>query len=58
MPSTTRKQRRFMAAAANNPKFAKRAGIPESVAGEFHTADTRTDNKALARRAKKKRTVT
>jgi hypothetical protein len=52
MPSTTRKQRRFMAAAANNPKFAKRAGVPQRVAKEFHTAD----NKALARRAIKRLT--
>lgn len=39
MPSTSDKQRRFMAAAANNPKFAKRAGIKSSVAKEFHSAD-------------------
>ena len=39
MPSKTAKQKRFMAAAANNPKFAKRAGIKQSVAKEFHTAD-------------------
>ena len=30
-----------MAAAANNPDFAKRAGIPQSVASEFHEADKR-----------------
>lgn len=28
-----------MAAAAHNPKFAKEAGIPQSVAKEFHAAD-------------------
>lgn len=39
MPSTSDKQRRFMAAAANNPKFAKKAGIKQSVAKEFHSAD-------------------
>ena len=39
MPSTSDKQRRFMAAAANNPKFAKKAGIKSSVAKEFHSAD-------------------
>ena len=39
MPSKTPKQRRFMAAAANNPDFAKRAGIPVSVAKEYHEAD-------------------
>ena len=39
MPSKSAKQRRFMAAAANNPKFAKKAGIKRSVAKEFHNAD-------------------
>lgn len=39
MPSTSGKQKRFMAAAANNPDFAKRAGIKQSVAREFHGAD-------------------
>jgi len=31
----TAKQKRFMDAAAHNPKFAKKAGIPSSVAKEF-----------------------
>lgn len=39
MPSVSDKQRKFMAAAANNPEFAKKAGIPQSVAEEFHAAD-------------------
>jgi hypothetical protein len=39
MPSTSDKQRRFMAAAAHDPKFAKRVGIPQSVAKEFNQAD-------------------
>jgi ribosome assembly protein YihI (activator of Der GTPase) len=39
MPSTSDKQRRFMAAAAHDPKIAKRAGIPQSVAREFNRAD-------------------
>lgn len=39
MPSTSDKQRRFMAAAAHSPEFAKRAGIPQSVAKEFNQAD-------------------
>ncbi len=30
-----------MAAAANNPKFAKKAGIKSGVAKEFHNADKR-----------------
>lgn len=39
MPSTTEKQRRFMAAAAHDPAIAKQAGIPQSVAKEFNQAD-------------------
>jgi hypothetical protein len=39
MPSTSKKQARFMAAAAHNPAFAKKAGIPVSVAKEFNQAD-------------------
>ena len=39
MPSTSKKQARFMAAAAHNPEFAKKAGIPVSVAKEFNKAD-------------------
>lgn len=39
MPSTSKKQRNFMAAAAHNPAFAKKAGVPVSVAKEFNKAD-------------------
>ena len=39
MPSTSDKQKKFMNAAAHNPEFAKKAGIPQSVAKEFHAAD-------------------
>jgi hypothetical protein len=39
VPSTSKKQARFMAAAAHNPAFAKKAGIPVSVAQEFNQAD-------------------
>jgi len=41
MPSKSPKQKRFMAAAAHNPKFAKEAGIPQSVAKEFNAADSK-----------------
>jgi hypothetical protein len=41
MPSTSKRQRKFMAAAANNPGFAKKAGISQSVAKDFHGADKR-----------------
>ncbi len=39
MPSTSLKQKKFMAAASHNPSFAKKAGIPVSVAKEFNQAD-------------------
>ena len=39
MPSKSKAQRNFMAAAAHNPKFAKKAGVPVSVAKEFNAAD-------------------
>ena len=39
MPSTSGKQHRFMAAVASNPKFAKKAGVPQSVGAEFLKAD-------------------
>jgi hypothetical protein len=39
MPSKSKAQRNFMAAAAHNPAFAKKAGIPTSVAKEFNQAD-------------------
>ena len=41
MPSVSKKQHNFMAAVANNPKFAKKAGAPKSVGEEFMKADTK-----------------
>ena len=39
MPSTSKKQHNFMAAVANNPKFAKKADVPQSVGEDFVAAD-------------------
>jgi hypothetical protein len=39
MPSTSKKQHNFMAAVANNPAFAKKAGVPTSVGKDFINAD-------------------
>lgn len=39
MPSVSEKQKRTMAAAAHNPAFAKKMGIPTLVAKEFNKAD-------------------
>ena len=57
MPSTSKKQHNFMEAVANNPSFAKKAGVPQSVGKEFASADkgmkfgsgssTRTDRQGI-----------
>jgi len=39
MPSSSKKQHNFMAAIANNPAFAKKVGIPQSVGKDFDEAD-------------------
>ena len=39
MPSVSKKQHNFMAAVANNPAFAKKAGVPQSVGKDFNDAD-------------------
>ena len=35
MPATSKKQKKFFDAAANNPAFAKKVGVPTKVAKEF-----------------------
>jgi hypothetical protein len=57
MPSTSKKQHNFMEAVANNPSFAKKAGVPQSVGKDFAAADkgmkfgsgsgTRTDRQGI-----------
>ena len=42
MPSQSKPQARLMAAAAHDPKFAKKVGVPQSVAKEFNKADKGT----------------
>ena len=39
MPSKSKAQRNLMAAAAHNPAFAKKVGVPMSVAKEYNQAD-------------------
>jgi hypothetical protein len=53
MPSKSQAQARMMAAAAHNPSFAKRVGIPTSVAKEYNKADT---GSKLLKKAMKSRT--
>lgn len=64
MPSTSKKQHRFMAAVANNPKFAKQVGVKQSVGEDFMKADkgrkfakgglTRHEDEAMDKRMIKK----
>jgi len=39
MPSKSPKQARLMAAAAHDPNFARKVGVPVKVAKEFNAAD-------------------
>jgi hypothetical protein len=39
VPSSSKKQHNFMAAVANNPSFAKKVGVPQSVGKDFNQAD-------------------
>lgn len=52
MPSKSKKQAKFMAAAAHSPEFAKKVGIKQSVAKEFNEADAGT---GILKNKKKKR---
>jgi hypothetical protein len=56
MPSVSKKQARFMQAAAHNPQFAAKAGIPQSVAREFTEADKAKAAKGIAQSMMKRRT--
>lgn len=40
MPSKSKAQAHLMAAAAHNPKFAAKVGVPLKVAREFNAADS------------------
>lgn len=42
MPSKSKKQARLFAAAAHSPQFAKKVGVPQSVAKDFNKADAET----------------
>jgi hypothetical protein len=49
--STSQAQFRTMAAAAHNPEFAKKVGIDQDVAQEFHSADKGSSYKKLPKKA-------
>jgi hypothetical protein len=55
MPSRTKKQARMMAAAAHNPSFAKKVGVPVKIAKEFNSADAGTGILSGSRKGKKGR---
>jgi len=54
MPSTSLKQARMMAGAAHDPKFAKKVGVPVSVAKDFNKADQKS---GLLKRAEPKKSM-
>ena len=53
MPSKSPQQSRLMAAAAHNPQFAKKAGVPQKVAQEFVAADQKSGPPQKAPKGKK-----
>ena len=65
MPSKSKKQQDFMAAVANNPKFAEETGVPQSVGKDYEEADSmkkqgynaRLDDSMGAKNGKKKQSM-
>ena len=52
MPSKSAAQARMMVAAAHDPKFAKKVGVPQSVAKDYNRADTGSKLLSRAMRSK------
>lgn len=52
MPSKSKAQANMMRAAAHNPAFAKKAGVPQSVAQDYAQADAKRGTKRLPARKK------
>lgn len=57
MPSKSKSQKRFMAAAAHNPDFAKKAGIKQSDAKEWNNADKNSNDSNLPEKVKVKEDI-
>lgn len=53
MPAKSKAENRLMQAAAHNPAFAKKAGVPQTVAQEYASATKTT--KGLPERVKPKK---
>lgn len=51
MPSTSKRQAKFMRAAAHDAEFAREAGISQKVAREFVEADKRRRQRRRRRRS-------
>ena len=49
MPSKSAKQHRFMEAVAHSKKFARKAGVSQSVGREFVNADKRRNKRKKAK---------
>jgi hypothetical protein len=47
MPSKTPKQKKFMEAVAHSPKFAREAGVPQTVGQDFVQADRQALGRVL-----------
>jgi hypothetical protein len=56
MPATSAKQKKFMDAAAHNPEFAKKAGIPSAVAKEFSKKSKGTSSRPDLQKINKPKT--
>lgn len=54
MPIRSKSQQRLMYAAANDPKFAKKVGISQSVAKEFIDSTPKSKFKKLKEKIRKK----
>ncbi len=52
MPSKSKKQKRLMAAAANNLSFAKKANVSQEVAKEYNNADRHAGMKSALTKPK------
>ena len=52
MPSKSKAQRNLMAAVANNPKFAKKAGITQNVGADYMKADKKVKKYNMGGRLK------
>lgn len=52
MPSKTPRQAKLMRAAAHDPAFAKKVGVPQSVAKEFNNADKARSGKSKTQKSK------